>query len=312
MADENLEGDHISTPNSEELLPSSKLVVKTELIKPTLPEHEVADSNRLAELRNQVNNLELKEGGQKVSDKLTSPPSETKPEGQPKYDAKYAEIAESRYDYGPLAGHGQAIIEAALVDLPEGAIVTEIGCSTGKFLDQLEDGFQKKKSKIIGFDINQAALPSAKKRHENVLAGDAQQLPFENESTDAIVSLHTYEHVPKLDRAFAEVQRVLKPGGKAYIIVPPNLGGLETIRVAKEELPDAEARGLGGWINALRYARQLHCSNLGGPFGGARQHAQRILNENNIDLKVSGGMRRDLTFANFLVFEKPTETATKT
>lgn len=46
---------------------------------------------------------------------------------------------------------------------------------------------------------------------------DAEQLPFENESFDAVTSLQVLEHVKNPDRVIAEVSRVLRPGGKFFI-----------------------------------------------------------------------------------------------
>lgn len=228
-----------------------------------------------------------------------------------KYDEKYAAIAESRFNYGPLAGHGQALIDVSEGPVKDGDKILEIGCSTGLYLDQLTNTFTDKKVKIVGIDINPDALKKAQERHEVSLA-DAQYLPIENGSIKAIYSLHTFEHIPDLGKAFREMERVLAPGGKAYMIVPPNMYGLETLRVAKEDLPPEKmGKGMFGevktWYNAWQHAKKLHCSNLGGPLGGARNHAENILKENGVNLKVSGGMRRDISFSNLLIFEKPAQ-----
>jgi SAM-dependent methyltransferase len=44
--------------------------------------------------------------------------------------------------------------------------------------------------------------------------GDAQNLPFVNETFDCVLANFTLLHVPDPERAFAEACRVLKPGGK--------------------------------------------------------------------------------------------------
>lgn len=161
----------------------------------------------------------------------------------------------------------------------------------------------------IGLDINFAATQKAKEKGHQVIVADAQALPFASDTFPRIISLHTTEHLPDKPRTFAELARVLKPDGLAVIVEPPNFGGLETIRVALEDLPESQkpAGLIGGiqtWVNALRHAHKLHCSTLGGPLGGAREHAQKILDENHIPLEASGGMRADLSFANLLTFTK--------
>jgi len=45
---------------------------------------------------------------------------------------------------------------------------------------------------------------------------DAQALPFEDSSFDAIVANHMLYHVPEVPRALAEFRRVLKPGGSCF------------------------------------------------------------------------------------------------
>jgi SAM-dependent methyltransferase len=51
---------------------------------------------------------------------------------------------------------------------------------------------------------------------------DVTDLPFERDSFDLIVCLHVLEHVPDDRCAMAELQRVLRPGGRAVIQVPPS------------------------------------------------------------------------------------------
>jgi ubiquinone/menaquinone biosynthesis C-methylase UbiE len=43
--------------------------------------------------------------------------------------------------------------------------------------------------------------------------GDAMALPYADESFDAVAAMWMLYHVPDVDRAIAEVRRVLRPGG---------------------------------------------------------------------------------------------------
>jgi ubiquinone/menaquinone biosynthesis C-methylase UbiE len=45
---------------------------------------------------------------------------------------------------------------------------------------------------------------------------DAQSIPFEDQRFDAVTANHMLYHVPDKDAAFAEIHRVLKPGGHLY------------------------------------------------------------------------------------------------
>lgn len=45
---------------------------------------------------------------------------------------------------------------------------------------------------------------------------DAQTLPFEDETFDAVLANHMLYHVPDIPRALAEIRRVLRPAGRLY------------------------------------------------------------------------------------------------
>ncbi len=52
------------------------------------------------------------------------------------------------------------------------------------------------------------------------IVGDIHDLPFEDDSIDAILCLAVLEHVENPIQAMSEMRRVLKPGGKLLLYVP--------------------------------------------------------------------------------------------
>ncbi|MHA6204601.1 class I SAM-dependent methyltransferase [Dyella soli] len=52
-------------------------------------------------------------------------------------------------------------------------------------------------------------------------AGDAMNLVYKNAAFDLVVSFNALEHIPDPSRAVAEIIRVLKPGGLAYLTFDP-------------------------------------------------------------------------------------------
>lgn len=52
------------------------------------------------------------------------------------------------------------------------------------------------------------------------IVGDIHELPFENDSKEAILCLAVLEHVHNPIKAMEELHRVLQPGGKLLIYVP--------------------------------------------------------------------------------------------
>ncbi len=53
----------------------------------------------------------------------------------------------------------------------------------------------------------------------NVRQGDAENLPFEDNSFDVVYSNGVLHHVPDIQKAFQEVHRVLRPGGELMILI---------------------------------------------------------------------------------------------
>ena len=52
------------------------------------------------------------------------------------------------------------------------------------------------------------------------IIADARELPFKDSSIDGIVSIVSLEHIPRSDLALDEFSRVLKQGGRSFIVVP--------------------------------------------------------------------------------------------
>jgi len=102
-----------------------------------------------------------------------------------------------------------------------GQRVLEIGCGNGA------DGimFAEHGADYTGVDLTEAAV-AATRRHFAIagLAGqfqtaNAEQLPFPDASFDVVYSYGVLHHTPEPQRAVREVHRVLKPSGRAYVML---------------------------------------------------------------------------------------------
>ena len=58
--------------------------------------------------------------------------------------------------------------------------------------------------------------------HVADVEADLTDLPFRDDSFDLLICLHVLEHVPDDHAAIGEIHRVLRPGGKAILQVPPS------------------------------------------------------------------------------------------
>jgi len=71
--------------------------------------------------------------------------------------------------------------------------------------------------KMVGVDLSQNAVDLSRATHAvdglEFHQGDAERLPFEPESFDAVVNVESSHCYPSLEAFLAEVRRVLRPGG---------------------------------------------------------------------------------------------------
>jgi SAM-dependent methyltransferase len=106
-----------------------------------------------------------------------------------------------------------------LLKLPENARILELGCGHGLLwkenADRIPAGW-----KLTLSDLSPGMLDASWRNL--VVTGrsfqfkeiDAQSIPFEDETFDAVVANHMLYHVPDRPKAIAEMKRVLKAGGR--------------------------------------------------------------------------------------------------
>jgi SAM-dependent methyltransferase len=97
----------------------------------------------------------------------------------------------------------------------------EVGCGMGVDSIQLAKcGFD-----VTAIDLTENALVVAQefaaRRGVNIdfRLGNAERLDLPDESFDVVYSFGVLHHTPDIEHAVAEVRRVLKPGGKAYVML---------------------------------------------------------------------------------------------
>ena len=110
---------------------------------------------------------------------------------------------------------------AGFDDAP-GRDVLEIGVGMGA--DHLEWAKRGPRS-LTGIDLTERAVAFTKARLEyyglqsDVRAGDAENLPFADNSFDIVYSYGVLHHSPDTAQCLREVRRVLRPGGSARIMI---------------------------------------------------------------------------------------------
>jgi len=84
-------------------------------------------------------------------------------------------------------------------------LVVDVGCGNGRYLRRIEA--DRPDLRALGFDLSPGMVPGA--------VADAQRLPLRDASAGAVLAMHMLYHVPDIDRAIAEMARVLRPDGVA-------------------------------------------------------------------------------------------------
>ena len=104
-----------------------------------------------------------------------------------------------------------------------GAVVLDLGCGAGTDL-LIAAQMTGPGGRAIGVDMTAAMLDraAASAREMGLANVEVQEalieaLPFEDESVDVVISNGVIDLVPDKDAVFAEIDRVLRPGGRLQI-----------------------------------------------------------------------------------------------
>lgn len=122
----------------------------------------------------------------------------------------------------------------------DAARVLDLGCGTASFARKVAEKHPGAKITALEVDRQQHAKNLASEKPANLEfgRGGAEEIPYDDATFDLVSMIKSLHHVPLelIDRAFAEIHRVLKPGGHALILEPVFMGEFnEVIRVYHDE-----------------------------------------------------------------------------
>jgi len=130
--------------------------------------------------------------------------------------ADYArELVDSRSAFAPWVAE---VLDYAGTS---GMAVLDVGCGQG--MDLI--GYARAGAHVTGIDLTPRHAELARSHldalglHGEVVVGDAESMPFADASFDRVSSNGVLHHTPDMGAALREIQRVLRPGGEARIIL---------------------------------------------------------------------------------------------
>jgi ubiquinone/menaquinone biosynthesis C-methylase UbiE len=103
--------------------------------------------------------------------------------------------------------------------LQENERILELGCGTGQlWLENFRNIHSN--CSIVLSDFSKNMLNTAKKNLANLKLPvkfkiiDAEEIPYPNQSFDVVLACHMLYHIPNIEKALTEINRVIKPSGK--------------------------------------------------------------------------------------------------
>ena len=115
---------------------------------------------------------------------------------------------------------GRRLLE--LLDVPAGGVLVDVACGTGG------PGLwaaRRAGASLIGIDPTVAGIAAARARaqmvgaeHARFQAGTFERTGLGDASADAVMTIEAFQYAPDKARSYAELWRVLKPGGRLGIV----------------------------------------------------------------------------------------------
>jgi SAM-dependent methyltransferase len=93
--------------------------------------------------------------------------------------------------------------------------VLEVGCGPGELAARVQDELA---AEVVAVDISPRMVELARARGIDTRLGDVQELPFADGEFDCAIAAWVLYHVPDVDRALAELARVLRGGGRLVAV----------------------------------------------------------------------------------------------
>lgn len=159
----------------------------------------------------------------------------------------------------------------------DGKHILELGCGSAAITRDIATAGSDRKVTALEVDTiaHEQNLSITDLPNVNFVLAGAENIPLDDESVDVVFMFKSLHHVPQtlMGQAMQEIQRVLKPGGQAYISEPVYAGEFnEILRLFHDEkavreaafltLQQAVDQGLFGLVEELFFYSPMVFENF--------------------------------------------------
>ncbi len=152
-----------------------------------------------------------------------------------------------------------------ILQITKGETILDLGCGRG--VDTLEAArLSGPKGAAVGLDLTQAMVEKAVLNaaeqgitNASFVCGDIENLPFEDDSFDAVISNCVINHARDKTRVYREIYRVLKPGGR--FVVSDAVTKVPLPESVKND-PEAWAQCFGGAVTEREYFDSIYSAGF--------------------------------------------------
>lgn len=147
-----------------------------------------------------------------------------------------------------------------LMDLRPGERILDLGCGAGwatRLLARLVADGPQGFGQVVGLDISDEMIRRARatsKDFENIMFvwGSAQQIPWEENFFDKVLSVESFYYYPDQDRVLAELFRVMAPQARLFILINLYKDNAYSLRWVDELKVPVHARSEAEYVQMLK------------------------------------------------------------
>lgn len=152
--------------------------------------------------------------------------------------------------------HHRSIAEQTIrrMELKPGERALDLGCGTGwatRLMARLVAGGDSGQGHAVGLDVADEMIRQARaesREFDNVMFvwGSAQEIPWQEDYFDKVLSIESFYYYPDQERVLAELFRVMAPLGRLYILInlykdnPYSLRWVDALQVPVHARSEAE------------------------------------------------------------------------